>query len=183
MAAPGGLDQDCAQDAAIKLFGRNIPVLHSSVFAATAAAASEVGSNSLSSRIHSLTRDGDLSWSTGSRGGAGWSLLAVSEEKGEDGKAESDTLFLPPAFALSNACWWIMVPAGILVAVAAKKLFLLEPCLILYLITKKLWVYVFAPSVFVREFSSNTCFFTKLLFVFTAVFTVRFMLVYPLLRF
>jgi hypothetical protein len=94
-----------------------------------------------------------------------------------------DTLFLPPAVALSNACWWIMVPAGILVAVAAKKLFLLEPCLISYLITKKLWVYVFAPSVFVREFSSNTCFFTKSLSVFTAVFTVRFMLVYPLLRF
>ncbi|PWZ29970.1 Cyclic dof factor 2 [Zea mays] len=42
MAAPGGLDQDCAQDAAIKLFGRSIPVLHSSVFAATAAAESEV---------------------------------------------------------------------------------------------------------------------------------------------
>lgn len=114
--------------------------------------------------------------------GAGWSLPAVSEEKGEDGKAESDTLFLPPAFALSNACWWIMVPAGILVAVAAKRFFLLEPCLISYLI-KKLWVYVFAPSVFVREFSSNTCFFTKSLSVFMAVFTVRFMLVYPLLRF
>ena len=136
MAAPGGLDQDCAQDAAIKLFGRSIPVLHSSVFAATAVAASEVSSNSLSSRIHSLTRDGDLSWSTGSRGGAGWSLPAISEEKGEDGKAESDTLFLPPAFALSNACWWIMVPAGILVAVAAKRFFLLEPCLISYLIKK-----------------------------------------------
>lgn len=69
--------------------------------------------------------------------GAGWSLPAVSEEKGEDGKAESDTLFLPPAFALSNACWWIMVPAGILVAVAAKRFFLLEPCLISYLIKKK----------------------------------------------
>jgi hypothetical protein len=109
-------------------------------------------------------------------------LPVVSEEKGEDGKAESDTFFLPAAFALSNVCWWIMVPARILVAVAAKRFFLLEPCLISYLI-KKLWVYVFAPSVFVREFSSNTCFFTKSLSVFTVVFTVRFMLVYPLLRF
>jgi hypothetical protein len=77
MAAPGVLDQDCAQDAAFKLFGRSIPVLHSFVFAATATAAFEVSSNSLSSRIHSLTRDGDISWSAGFRGGgggAGWSL-------------------------------------------------------------------------------------------------------------
>jgi hypothetical protein len=43
MAAPGGLDQNYAKDAVIKLFGRSIPILHSSVFAATAAAASEVG--------------------------------------------------------------------------------------------------------------------------------------------
>jgi hypothetical protein len=81
MAAPGVLDQDCAQDAAFKLFGRSIPVLHSFVFAATATAAFEVSSNSLSSRIHSLTRDGDISWSAGFRGGggggAGWELGAV----------------------------------------------------------------------------------------------------------
>jgi hypothetical protein len=69
-------------------------------------------------------------------GGAEWPLPPVSEEKGEDGKAESDTLFLPPAFALSNACWWIMVPARILIVVAAKRFFLLEPCLISYLIKK-----------------------------------------------
>jgi hypothetical protein len=89
MAAPGVLDQDCAQDAAFKLFGRSIPVLHSFVFAATATAAFEVSSNSLSSRIHSLTRDGDISWSAGFRGGggggAGWRLWPVGGQRGGGG--------------------------------------------------------------------------------------------------
>jgi hypothetical protein len=86
-------------------------------------------------------------FSRGGGGGAGWSLLAVSEEKGEDGKAESDMFFLPAAFALSNVCWWIMVPARILVVVAAKRFFLLEPCLISYLIKKTVGLCVCSFSV------------------------------------
>ena len=107
MAAPGGgLDQDRGrgrgQDAAIKLFGRSIPVLHSSV---VAAAASEVSSRSPSSRNHSLDDEGWTGFFSFSvdgvlaGGGAGWSLPAVSGKKRKrTGKRNRMRFFSPPCF-------------------------------------------------------------------------------------
>lgn len=137
MAAPGGLDQqDRGQDAAIKLFGRSIPVLHPSVVAATA---SEVSSRSPSSRNHCLTRDGwgsILSWSTVSLshlagGGQDGHCRPFLGEKGGGRESGIGCAFSLPLLLRCQmrvgGSWFLL---GFRSLFAAKRFFLFEPCLI-----------------------------------------------------